>query len=64
MADSLRVRLANAIAAEILRQDFVKDMPPLGDDLSLAWLDQGEVDFGKVADVVEDIIRGSEEYGR
>lgn len=39
--------VARAIAAEIGRQDYGPF--PLGDDLKLDWLDQGEVDFGLVA---------------
>jgi hypothetical protein len=40
-------RVARAIVAELARQDC-QDFT-LGDDLKLAWLDQGEVDFAIVA---------------
>jgi hypothetical protein len=47
----LRETIARAVAAELGRQD---DETPwkLADDLKVAYLDQGEVDFGKVADAV------------
>jgi len=40
-------RVARAVATEIGRQDY--EEINLGDDLKLAWLDQGEVDFVLVA---------------
>jgi hypothetical protein len=51
----LRVRIANAIAAEIMRQDY-EDIPALGPELTLPWLDQGEVDFGLVSDAVLNLV--------
>lgn len=48
MEDELIERVARAIAAEIGRQDH-DEVFVLPDDLKLAWLDQGEVDFALVA---------------
>lgn len=50
-ADAMRVAVAQAIAKELLRQDYDDDeLFELGYDLKLAYLDQGEVDFGLVAE--------------
>ncbi len=57
MGNTLRARLANAIAAEILRQDYGGRANPLPADLTVPYLDQGEVDFGLVADVAEAVLR-------
>jgi hypothetical protein len=61
MSDEPKVTeaVARAIAAELGRQD---DGDPflLPDDLTLTWLDQGEVDFGKVARAAIDAMRAED----
>jgi hypothetical protein len=47
-----REQIARIIAHEILAQDEGGDQVELPPDLTIAWLDQGEVDFGKVADAI------------
>lgn len=49
MSDELRATIARAISDELGIQDRGQPFP-LGDDLKLEWLDQGETDLGKVAD--------------
>ena len=54
----LRERVARRAVAAILEQDgYSADGPYLSADLTLGYLDQGEVDFGKVADAILSLIQ-------
>ena len=54
----LRERVARRAAAAILEQDGYSAVGPyLNADLTLDYLDQGEVDFGKVADAILSLIQ-------
>ena len=54
----LREKVARRAVAAILEQDgYSADGPYLSADLTLGYLDQGEVDFGKVADAILSLIQ-------
>ena len=54
----LREKVARRAAAAILEQDGYSAVGPyLNADLTLDYLDQGEVDFGKVADAILSLIQ-------
>lgn len=50
--EALREKVARAVAAELIRQDYCEDEidPFPSGELTWRYIDQGEVDFGKIAD--------------
>jgi len=49
MSNEMITRVARALAKDLGQQDYTDEGFPLGDDLKLAYLDQGEVDFARLA---------------
>ncbi len=52
VTDEMVERVAQAIAGDLNRQDFIQEQDcinPLGPSLSWSYLDQGEVNFAQVA---------------
>lgn len=50
--EALREKVARAVASELIRQDYCEDEidPFPSGELTWRYIDQGEVDFGKIAD--------------